>query len=51
MIDAALAAAGGNVSEAAKQLRVSRQLVHYKMRQYRLSRDRYRGAGQNNRSA
>jgi arginine utilization regulatory protein len=42
MIDEALAAAGGNVSKAARMLNVSRQLVHYKMRKYGLSRQHYR---------
>ncbi|BBO70548.1 sigma-54-dependent Fis family transcriptional regulator [Desulfosarcina alkanivorans] len=43
LIDDALTAAGGNVSQAARMLNVSRQLVHYKMRKYGLVRDRYRG--------
>ena len=38
LIDAALSATGGNVSAAARRLNVSRQLVHYKMRQYGLVR-------------
>ncbi|MGD9369342.1 MAG: sigma 54-interacting transcriptional regulator [Desulfobacteraceae bacterium] len=42
LIDAALTAAGGNVSAAARQLKVSRQLVHYKMRKYGLKREHYR---------
>jgi arginine utilization regulatory protein len=42
LIDAALAAVGGNVSAAAKRLKVSRQLVHYKMRNYGLKREHYR---------
>lgn len=42
LIDAALTHAGGNVSAAAKQLKVSRQLVHYKMRKYGLKREHYR---------
>ena len=37
-----LAATGGNVSEAARQLNVSRQLVHYKMRKFGLRRRDYR---------
>ncbi|MCB2147720.1 MAG: sigma 54-interacting transcriptional regulator [Deltaproteobacteria bacterium] len=43
MIDEALTAAGGNVSEAARMLHVSRQLIHYKMRNYGLVRQQYRG--------
>jgi DNA-binding NtrC family response regulator len=42
MIDEALTAAGGNVSKAARMLNVSRQLVHYKMHKYGLSRQHYR---------
>ena len=42
LIDEALKAAAGNVSKAARMLNVSRQLVHYKMRKYGLTRDRYR---------
>jgi arginine utilization regulatory protein len=42
LIDEALAASGGNVSEAARRLNVSRQLIHYKMRAYGLARERYR---------
>jgi arginine utilization regulatory protein len=42
MIDQALTDAGGNVSQAARMLKVSRQLVHYKMRKYGLVRQRYR---------
>jgi arginine utilization regulatory protein len=42
LIDAALTAAAGNVSEAARRLNVSRQLVHYKMRNYGLKREHYR---------
>jgi arginine utilization regulatory protein len=42
LIDAALTAVGGNVSAAAKRLKVSRQLVHYKMRKYGLKREHYR---------
>jgi arginine utilization regulatory protein len=45
LIDAALSAAGGNVSAAAKQLKVSRQLIHYKMRKYGLKREHYRQRG------
>ena len=43
MIDEALTASGGNVSQAARMLNVSRQLIHYKMRKYGLVRQRYRG--------
>jgi arginine utilization regulatory protein len=43
MIDDALTASRGNVSEAARRLNVSRQLVHYKMRAYGLTRERYLG--------
>lgn len=42
LIGAALTATGGNVSAAAKHLKVSRQLVHYKMRKYGLKREHYR---------
>ena len=42
LIDAALAAEGGNVSKAAGRLQVSRQLIHYKMRKYGLVRENYR---------
>lgn len=49
LINEALAAAGGNVSEAARMLNVSRQLIHYKMRKYGLVRERYRGQGRNRR--
>ena len=45
LIDTALAAAGGNVSKAARQLNVSRQLIHYKMRKYGLVREKYRRMG------
>jgi arginine utilization regulatory protein len=45
LIHATLTATGGNVSEAARRLKVSRQLVHYKMRKYGLARDHYRRAG------
>lgn len=48
LIDATLAATGGNVSEAARRLKVSRQLVHYKMRKYGLLRERYRRASDRN---
>jgi arginine utilization regulatory protein len=48
MIDAALTAAGGNVSEAARMLNVSRQLVHYKMRKYGLLRESYRRRAKDN---
>lgn len=44
MIDAALQKTAGNVSEAARMLDVSRQLIHYKMREYGLVRDSYRRA-------
>jgi arginine utilization regulatory protein len=50
MIDEALTAAGGNVSEAARMLNVSRQLIHYKMRNYGLARQRYRGRLKNGRT-
>jgi arginine utilization regulatory protein len=46
IIDEALTAAGGNVSQAARMLDVSRQLVHYKMRKYGLDRESYRGKAQ-----
>ncbi|MBC2744566.1 MAG: sigma 54-interacting transcriptional regulator [Desulfosarcina sp.] len=49
MIDEALTAAGGNVSETARMLNVSRQLIHYKMRKYGLVRERYRGRARNKR--
>ncbi len=49
MIDEALTAAGGNISEAARMLGVSRQLIHYKMRKYGLDRQRYRGSVKNGR--
>ena len=42
MIHDTLAATGGNVSEAARRLNVSRQLVHYKMRKFGLRRRDYR---------
>lgn len=42
IIDDALQTSGGNVSAAARALKVSRQLVHYKMRKYGLARDCYR---------
>jgi arginine utilization regulatory protein len=42
LIDAALTATQGNVSAAAKKLKVSRQLVHYKMRKYQLKGEHYR---------
>jgi arginine utilization regulatory protein len=42
MIDEALTASRGNVSEAARRLNVSRQLIHYKMRAYGLTREHYR---------
>jgi arginine utilization regulatory protein len=45
MIDEALRSAAGNVSAAARMLKVSRQLVHYKMRKYGLVRERYREQG------
>ncbi len=45
LIDAALAATKGNVSRAARQLNVSRQLIHYKMRKYGLVRAYYRRMG------
>ncbi len=44
LIDQALTATAGNVSEAARRLNVSRQLVHYKMRKYGLQREHYRPA-------
>jgi arginine utilization regulatory protein len=47
MIDGALRNAGGNVSAAARMLKVSRQLIHYKMRKYGLRRLAYRGSTNN----
>lgn len=43
MIEDVLKATAGNVSAAARILNVSRQLIHYKMRQYGLSGKAYRG--------
>lgn len=40
-VDAALAAARGNVTRAAKSLGISRQLLHYKIKKYRLCRADY----------
>lgn len=48
LIDGVLAAVGGNVSEAARRLNVSRQLIHYKMRLYQLNRAHYRGPRKEN---
>jgi arginine utilization regulatory protein len=49
MIDEALTASRGNVSQAARRLNVSRQLVHYKMRAYGLTRARYRAGSRSTR--
>jgi arginine utilization regulatory protein len=40
-VDEALAAARGNVTRAAKRLGISRQLLHYKIKKYRLCRADY----------
>ena len=40
-VDDALTACGGNVTRAARQLGISRQLLHYKIRKYRLCRATY----------
>jgi len=40
-VDSALAAARGNVTRAAKHLGISRQLLHYKIKKYRLCRADY----------
>jgi arginine utilization regulatory protein len=41
MIKMALVESGGNVSQAARRLSVSRQLLHYKMKKYGLQRQAY----------
>ncbi len=41
LIDMALAESAGNVSQAARKLNISRQLLHYKMKKYGLQRSDY----------
>jgi len=43
LINVAIMEAAGNVSRAARKLNISRQLLHYKMKKYRLQRDKYSG--------
>ena len=45
LIHAALMEAAGNVSRAARKLNISRQLLHYKMKKYRLQRNKYSPSG------
>jgi arginine utilization regulatory protein len=42
LINMALMESAGNVSRAARRLNISRQLLHYKMKKYRLQRHNYR---------
>ena len=41
LINLALTESAGNVSQAARRLNISRQLMHYKMKKYRLQRSEY----------
>jgi arginine utilization regulatory protein len=45
LINMALMESAGNVSRAARKLNISRQLLHYKMKKYRLQRNNYSSSG------
>ena len=45
LINMALMESAGNVSQAARQLNISRQLLHYKMKKYHLLRQNYISTG------
>ena len=48
MINSALMESAGNVSRAARKLKISRQLLHYKMKKYNLKRSHYLSPGLQN---